>query len=101
MAYIDKNTKKGSVRDFLQVCTEVNYHVDYVHNDLFVKDKISQKDAVKNMTSFVNQFIKLEKSIDMKALTEEEKMIVETAAEKVDDQLNLMNSVIDDSFVII
>ncbi len=95
--YIYKNTNKGPVRDFLDICNEVNYYIDYYNNGLFEisrnRDK-SLKNASEKMTSYMKQFVEAEKSINMDELNEEQKLIVDTAADKVSEQLNAINSVV-------
>ena len=83
------------MKDFLKTCAEINYYTDYVKHNLFVDDKITEEEANKQMVSFMEKFMKSEKTIDMKALTEEEKLIVDTAGDNVADLLEAMEKVIE------
>ncbi|MCR5403667.1 MAG: hypothetical protein K6E91_07605 [Butyrivibrio sp.] len=91
----DKNTKADSVIDFLKNCTEVNYYADYVNHDLFVYDKTEKNDAVQELTSYITKFLESAQSIDFDALSDEEKLIADTAADKVRDLINMPNPNID------
>ena len=60
----------------------------YVNNKLYVMDNKDDKAAARRIIFFIQKFMEKEKSIDMNTLSEEEKLIVDTAADKVKEELD-------------